>query len=202
MRSVKIVAMVLMFAIMNEVSADAENKSYIPVSMIQLFANPQLYDRQYISVDGVINVDLPNSSLYFSQEFYKASSLGNRIVLPLDHVTEELCFANGEFVTVLGQLRYFQSSSDSKGRLFHLEILDISAVNYSGSTVYPPTALKSDSTVAEMIKLLKSGGGLKKFPPGSDHPCSRIQSQGSSKQLKAPEESIESLIDRVKKDRK
>lgn len=201
MKLIRIFAIVLVFLVANMVSADAESRSFIPVSMIQLFANPKLYDRQYVSVDGVISVGLPNSSLYFSQEFYEASSLKNRIVLPLDHVTEELCFADGAFVTVLGQLRYFQSSADSEGRLFHLEILDISAINYSGTTVYPSTALKPDSTVAEIIRLLKSGGGLKKFPPGTDHPCSKIQAQeSSSKQSK--KENIESLIDRVKEDRK
>ncbi len=104
----------------------------VEVSVIELIANPKVFDGKLVSVQGVLSVGVEDNALYLSKHDFHNYIKNNSVALNLksdflDSVRSELDELDGEYVCIQG---YFTVNEISEG-VYSAQISKITRILHS-----------------------------------------------------------------------
>ena len=100
------------------------------VSIIQLLANPEKYDKQVVAITGYVKDEFENSGIYFSIDDAQKAVVLNGIGLDGLNIKNSTKKLNNKFCVVVGTFEMINNTAypQFSGRLIHIE--KIQPINY------------------------------------------------------------------------
>ena len=100
------------------------------VSIIQLLANPEKYDKQVVAITGYVKDEFENSGIYFSIDDAQKAVVLNGIGLDSFNIKNSTKKLNNKFCVVVGTFEMINNTTypQFSGRLIHIE--KIQPINY------------------------------------------------------------------------